>query len=175
MYTKSAVILWLVGFLKKLNYYFEYSFIYKMLTSIGKAAKSSKLLKMFMSEKETDYAQGSFLLRPLLYISWVFMGVLKVFFKLLKHLNRSSINKKLFDTAITPLKTTEGLISAICLVLGGIMLVIGISSFGSVLMVAGVVAGVVFIVCGVFLPEFLATAFRGCFPMWLIKWFFSEE
>ena len=175
MYTKSAVIIWFVGVFKKLNYYFEYSFIYKILVSIGKAAYGSKIIKSFNAAPKRDYAGGSLILRPLYYISGAFFNMLKKLFLAISHANRTSFNKKAFDTAIVPLKTTEGIISAICLVLGGIMIVLGISRFGSAFMVIGLVMGVVFIALGVLLPDFLARAFKGSAPAWLIKWFFNEE
>ena len=174
MYTKSVFILWVAGVFAKLGYYFEYSFIYKMLSAIGKAATGSKILAGFVNDAPKDYAGGSFIFKPLLHVSGILMGGSKKLFGALSRANSTSINKKVFHIATAPLKNTEGIISAVCLVLGGIMPVVGVSQFGSALMVACTVLGVIFITCGVLLPEFLTTAFKGCLPARLIKWFFSE-
>ena len=175
MNTKSAVIIWLVKIFTKLGYYFEYSFIYKLLAAIGKVASGSKIIGNFINSEPKDYSKGSLILRPLIYIAGVFMAALKKLFALISRANQTSLNKKLFDTAIIPLKTVNGIISALCLTLGGIMLVVGIGNFGSITMVIGLVSGVGLIFSGVFLADFLTTAFKGCFPMKLLQWFFDEE
>ncbi|MCL2564597.1 MAG: O-antigen ligase family protein [Defluviitaleaceae bacterium] len=173
MNTNSLVIKTTIAVLTKLNYYFEYSFVYKVFAAIGSAAKNSSILKSFLSTDYTDYWQGSFILRPIAFVvSLIVLGFGRLFNNIVKA-NKNSLNRKLFHIAVTPLSTLEGFITASALWLCGIFLTMAPFRAGTLLLPAFSVLAVLFVLCGVYLPKFLAIAFRNCVPVRLVKWFFD--
>ena len=175
MNTGSAVIKTTIAVLVKLNYYFEYSFVYKIFAAIGLAAGNSAILKSFLSTDYKDYWQGSFILRPIAFaFSFVILGLKRLFLAIAKA-NESSLNQKLFHIITVPLYTPEGFITASSLWLAGIFLAMAPFGAGTLLLPAFSMAAVVFVICGIYLPKFLAVAFKNCAPVRLIKWFFCSE
>ncbi|MDR0273217.1 MAG: O-antigen ligase family protein [Clostridiales bacterium] len=94
MQTGSFVIRKATAFLLWLNYFFEYSLIYKGLQAIANASKSSRIANEFL-QTERDYWQGSFILRFFSFIvGGIFSCVGWIFIKL-KKLNENSLNRKI--------------------------------------------------------------------------------
>ena len=175
MNTGSIVIRKTISALAKLNYYFEYSFIYRMFTVIGSCASGSVILKGFLSTNYKDYWQGSFILRPLAFIMSATLTSLRQLFLFIAKANESSINKRLFTFFILPLSHIDGVVMAACFWLSGMFFVFALFMAGTMRLPIFSVLSVVFVFCGVYIPKFIATAFKGCVPVRLIKWFFTSE
>ena len=198
MNTGSAVIQKTVAILSRLNYYFEYSFIYRLMAVISKAASNSLILKAFLSTDYKDYWQGSFILRPLAFAAENILMAMRRLFLFIAKANESSLNRKLFYTFAVPLTHAEGYIAAASLWLGGFFLAGGVLAAVTMLQFAFFTSGeatviilgypplippavflsvtaAAFIFCGIYLPKFLATAFKNCVPIRLVRWFFGRE
>jgi len=175
MNTGSLVIKKTISILTKLNYYFEHSFIYKILTAISAAASGSLILEALLSTDYRDYWKGSFILRPLAFISECILLQLRRLFLFLAKVNESSLNRKLLYIFAGPLIIPEGRAAVISLWLGGMFLAAAPSMAGTLLLPGFLIMAVCFDLCGVYLPFFLTTAFKGCAPFRLIKWFFGSE
>jgi len=103
MQTGSLIIKKITAFLLWLNYYFEYSLIFKGFSAIKKAAQGSKILKSFLSKDFKDYWQGSLIFRFIQFFSTLIIKFFHLIFKALAKLNKNSINKKIFDFCFKPI------------------------------------------------------------------------
>ena len=175
MNTNSVIIKQTIAILSKLNYYFEYSLIYKFMAAIGSAASGSAILRNFAHAPLRDYWQGSFLLRPISFaVSAVLIGLRRLLL-FIAQANETSLNKKLFDSCVMPLSVGVGLLSASAFWLSGAFFTMAPFRGGSLMLPIFGVAAVAFAICGVFLPEFWAKAIWGCVPVRLVRWFFGKE
>jgi len=175
MNTSSVVIKTIILLLSKLNYYFEYSFIYKIFTAISSAASGSVILKNFVHAPLRDYWQGSFILRPISFLASAILVGLRRFILFIAKANEASFNKKLFDSCIMPLASPSALFSAVAFLIGGAFFMMAWFQGGSLALPIFAVISVVMIAFGVFLPEFWALTILTCVPARLIKWFFGND
>ncbi|MDL2248410.1 O-antigen ligase family protein [Tyzzerella sp. OttesenSCG-928-J15] len=174
MNSGSFVIKKITQLLIKLNYYFEYSFLYKMLAAVGKAASTSKFVGIFTAPHK-NYWEGSVLLRLGVAITTFFAGLIKKLFKLAAKANGSSLNKSIFDNAIQPLRFFENTYSALALMFGGVCLGVALSGIPTTAAIILVIMAVALMGSGFFFPEIMATALKTCVPARLVKWYFSEN
>jgi O-antigen ligase len=98
METNSYVIKKISAFLAGLNYYFEYSLVFKGFLAVKKAAQGSRILNGFVSVQYRDYWQGSLILRFFMWILGIKARYISRLFSLISKANENSLNKKLFES-----------------------------------------------------------------------------
>ncbi|MCL2577399.1 MAG: O-antigen ligase family protein [Defluviitaleaceae bacterium] len=100
MGTGSVVIKKIHAFLLWLNYFFEYSLIYRGVVAVKNASRTSRLLNAFLSTNHRDYWGGSFIMRFLGFIANIFFSGTGWIVRSLRKANENSFNKKVFDFCI---------------------------------------------------------------------------
>jgi hypothetical protein len=101
MNTQSVVIKKITAFLLRLNYFFEYSLIFRGLTAIKNSAKNSRILNDFL-HTQRDYRGGSLIMRLIWFIFGGIICALGKFFRILARANENSLNKKIFEFCMKP-------------------------------------------------------------------------
>ncbi|MDR2898985.1 MAG: O-antigen ligase family protein [Clostridiales bacterium] len=177
MNTKSIVIKWIIAFFSKLNYYFEYSFLYKIFLAIGKASRTSVIVKSLSSDNERDYTKGSGIF-SFVFLMFIKLSILiKTLYLYLARINANSLNKRIFDSAIEPLKSGEGITRAVCLAFCGLSVSASAGNMIAGNMAAAGVYGAILLVNMAVLINagLIAKAIIGCVPVRVMGWFFTEE
>ena len=182
MKTDSFVINKIIDILKKLDEFTEYSYIYKFFKWIGSLISESyiytRLKNGIVNPWNKDYLDGSLIMKIIFGITGFFIGIGEKIYNFFTKLNKSSLNKKLFDKYIIGLKKEGNIVSAITGVLCGISMVIGINyiiksniKMGIIILIFGIIN---FLVC-IFLNEKIARAFKNSLPKKLLFWFFDGK
>ncbi|MCL1843080.1 MAG: O-antigen ligase family protein [Defluviitaleaceae bacterium] len=174
MGTTSFIIKKIIAVLNWLNFYFEHSLIFRGLNAMGNAAKGSRILAGFKSTDYRDFWQGSIIMRTIRFVVTGIIVVIGWFFRILTRANASSVNKRLFESFIMPLKTATGFVDAMVGFIFGTLMVNAFASSGIPGRIFGGVAFAIFI-CDLLCPGFWTKALVNCAPVRLVKWFFQEE
>lgn len=95
MNTQSVVIKKIHAFLLWLNYFFEYSLIFRGLRAIGNAAKTGVFVRGFLNT-ERDFWSGSIIMRAISFVTRGLYSGAAWLYALLARVNESSINRKIF-------------------------------------------------------------------------------
>ena len=97
MYTNSVIIRKITAFLAWLNYYFEYSLIYKGFLVVQNAARGSRILGGFVSTEYRDYWQGSLILRLLAFVCGKIILAGGWVVNALARLNETSMTRRVYQ------------------------------------------------------------------------------
>ncbi|MCL1863013.1 MAG: O-antigen ligase family protein [Defluviitaleaceae bacterium] len=113
MNTGSVVIKKVIAFLSWLNYYFEYSLIFRGFVAVKKAAGGSYILQGFL-HTERDYWQGSLIFKFIALIVGGVFATVGWFVRLVAQWNKTSINRRIYlaCTAVKRNKTLYGCVPA---------------------------------------------------------------
>ncbi|MCL2197818.1 MAG: O-antigen ligase family protein [Defluviitaleaceae bacterium] len=111
MNTSSVVIKKAVAFLSWLNYYFEYSLIFRAFMVVKKAAGSSAILQGFTSTEYRDYWQGSLIFKFIAFITSGIFAAIGWCVRLVVQWNKTSLNSRAFAACAAVAKRDTGFIS----------------------------------------------------------------
>jgi hypothetical protein len=126
METNSFIINKFIALFSLIGKYYEYSLIYAVLHKLSLWIGESRLWRLVKKglfiPSGRNYIEGSFFLRlPVMIFEFIF-NIIKRLYNFAGALNKSSLNKKLFDRYIMPLRNPVNIVGAVGGFLGGVFL-----------------------------------------------------
>lgn len=183
METNSVIINKFIALFSLIGKYYEYSLIYALLHQLSEWIGESKLWNLvkrgLFIPSGRNYIEGSIFLRlPVMIVGFIF-NIIKKLYNFVGTMNQSSLNKKLFDRYIMPLKNPVNIAGAVSGFLGGIFMFMtlytAITSFSLKKLIILMSITVICFYCTFFISGNIRNAVKNSIPYKLMLSFFDRD
>jgi len=172
---ESSIINGIIYFVKKLNYWYEFSFTHYVFKKLSEIIKESSifgpLYRLFKIEKDLQFLNGSILIYyPVKFIGEI-INIGKRLFTFICKLNKTSLNRRLFYSLISPLQRKDFGITMYFSLFFGIFLVRTVVSFS----LFNIILCIVFFVLTLLDYSFIAKTIAGSVPGRIFYWLLRRD
>lgn len=182
METKSVVINFAIRVFSKINVFYEYSFIYQIISFFSKLLDKSSIFQFFKKgiavKTKRNYLEGSLVLKTIVFLFAMVISAVKTVFLFMAKANQKGISKSLFTNMILPLKNGVNLVTAVSCGLFGMAFCLvfynSLVHFNITYLIISIVLCIITFITGFFINEEIAMAVKNSLPVRLLLSFFSE-